>query len=76
MEIKKGVSTVLGEITKLLEFLDSREVIDFTKDIVKTKRVFVAGSGRALLLSKCFAGRCCFRNVLPSDFPTLRWMLV
>ncbi|RLD38888.1 MAG: hypothetical protein DRI83_01990 [Bacteroidetes bacterium] len=57
MEIKKGVSTVLGEITKLLEFLDSREVIDFTKDIVKTKRVFVAGSGRALLLSKCFAKR-------------------
>lgn len=57
METKIAASTVLSEITKLLEFLDSREVIDFAKDIVKANRVFVAGSGRAMLLSKCFAKR-------------------
>ncbi len=57
MEIKSAVSTVLSEITKLLEILNTREVIDFSNEIITADKVFIAGSGRVLLLSKCFAKR-------------------
>ena len=57
MEIKSAVSTVLSEITTFLRCLSIREIEDFTNAIIRADRVFIAGSGRVMLLSKCFAKR-------------------
>ena len=52
-----AVSTILSEIGDLMSELNNQDIEHFTKDIVAAKKVFAVGSGRALLVLKCFAKR-------------------
>ncbi|GAG51920.1 unnamed protein product, partial [marine sediment metagenome] len=57
MKFQERASTVVGELGKVFEKIDEKEVDDFTEAITKTKRVFVVGAGREGLSSRAFAMR-------------------
>jgi 6-phospho-3-hexuloisomerase len=57
MKFQERASTVLGELSKVFEKIDEKEVDDFTEAIIKAKRVFVVGAGREGISSRAFAMR-------------------
>ena len=57
MKFQERASTVVGELGKVFEKIDKKEIDDFTEAIIKAKRVFVVGAGREGLSSRAFAMR-------------------
>ncbi len=57
MEIKTTFSNVMQELSQIISTVDEQEMLVFANEINTSKRIFVTGAGRSLLMIKCFAMR-------------------